>query len=121
MVSLVVLLLLAGSNCFAAQAAASDIPEKEKACLALASARNLTILSARLMNAAGATSQYCYVRGLISPAIHYHVQFPLPENWNGRFLYWGDGGTDGDLDFANTRLAQGYAVTNSNTGHDNGT
>jgi len=120
MVSLVVL-LLAGSNCSAAQSAAPDMSEKEKACLALAGARNLTILSARLMHAAGAASQYCYVRGLISPAIHYHVQFPLPENWNGRFLYWGDGGTDGDLDFANTRLAQGYAVTNSNTGHDNGT
>jgi len=120
MVSLVVL-LLAGSNCYTAQTAVSDMSETDKACLALAGARNLTILSARLMNAAGAASQYCYVRGLIAPAIHYHVQFPLPENWNGRFLYWGDGGTDGDLDFANTRLAQGYAVTNSNTGHDNGT
>ena len=41
-------------------------------------------------------------------------------NWNGRFLQWGDGGKDGDLDFANHRLAQGYAVTNSNMGHDNG-
>src|SRR6185369_5965911 len=31
-----------------------------------------------------------------------------------------DGGKDGSLDFADNRLAQGYAVANSNTGHDNG-
>ena len=33
---------------------------------------------------------------------------------------WGDGGKDGDLDFADHRVAEGYAVANSNTGHDNG-
>ncbi len=33
----------------------------------------------------------------------------------------GDGGKDGDLDFADHRVAQGYAVANSNTGHDSGT
>jgi feruloyl esterase len=66
-------------------------------------------------------SAYCYVRGIISPAIHFHAQLPLPENFNGRFLQWGDGGKDGDLDFANHRVAEGYAVTNSNTGHDSGT
>ena len=32
----------------------------------------------------------------------------------------GDGGKDGDLDFADHRLAEGYAVANSNTGHDSG-
>ncbi len=121
MVSLAVLsLLLAGSNSLAAQNAGPNLSEKERACLALANVRNLTILSAKLVEAKGATPQYCYVRGLISPAIHYHVQLPSPENWNGRFLMWGDGGKDGDLDFADQRLAQGYAVANSNTGHDNG-
>jgi hypothetical protein len=44
MVSLVVMLLPAGSNCFAGQAASSDMSEKEKACLALADARNLTMV-----------------------------------------------------------------------------
>ena len=61
------------------------------------------------------------MRGIISPAIHFHAQLPLIGNWNGRFLQWGDGGKDGDLDFANHRVAEGYAVTNSNTGHDSGT
>ena len=120
MISLVALLLLAASNGLAAQTGNPDSSEREKACQALANIRNLTVLSAKLVNATGATPEYCYVRGLIAPAIHFHVQLPLPANWNGRFLHWGDGGTDGDLDFADARLAQGYAVANSNTGHDTG-
>ncbi len=90
-----------------------------QACEALAFTGNLTILSASIMPAQGTTPAYCYVRGLSGPATHYHVQLPLPGNWNSRFLQWGDGGKDGDLDFANHRLAEGYAVANSNTGHDN--
>ncbi|HSH75099.1 MAG TPA: tannase/feruloyl esterase family alpha/beta hydrolase, partial [Longimicrobiales bacterium] len=35
-------------------------------------------------------------------------------------LMWGDGGKDGDLDFADHRLAEGYAVANTNMGHDAG-
>ena len=90
------------------------------ACSALTQARNLTILSAELRENSVGGESYCYVRGLMSPAIHYHAQLPLPRNWNGRFLQWGDGGKDGDLDFADHRVAEGYAVTNSNTGHDSG-
>ena len=54
------------------------------------------------------------------PAIQFHVQLPFPSEWNGRFLKWGDGGKDGDLDFADARVTECYAVANSNTGHDNG-
>ena len=89
------------------------------ACEALLHLRNLTITHAGLSDTAAAVS-YCYVRGILPPAIHFHVQLPLPTNWNGRFLKWGDGGKDGDLDFADHRVAEGYAVANSNTGHDNG-
>ena len=46
------------------------------------------------------------------------MQLPLPGNWNGRLLNIGDGGKDGVLNFADQRLTQGYAVANSNTGHD---
>ena len=95
-------------------------PGDEAACRALARVRNLTILSAELLEADGSAPRQCYVRGLISPAIQYHVQLPLPDQWNGRFLSWGDGGKDGDLDFAHHRVAQGYAVANSNSGHDSG-
>jgi feruloyl esterase len=119
MVSLVVLVLASGSE-VAAQNAATNVSETERACSALSAIRNLTIISASLADAKGSTPQYCYVRGVIQPAIHFHAQLPLPEKWNGRFLHIGDGGTDGDLDFSDQRLAQGYAVVNSNTGHDTG-
>ena len=51
-----------------------------------AQAQNLTILSAELRENSGGSEPYCYVRGLISPAIHWHAQLPLPRNWIGRFL-----------------------------------
>ena len=96
------------------------VSEQQLACEALAQTRNLTITEARWVEATETTPQYCYMKGVISPAIVYHMQLPLPENWNGRLLNIGDGGKDGDLDFADHRLDQGYAVANSNMGHDNG-
>lgn len=108
-------LLILIANSAAAQSA-SDVA----ACENLLDLRNLTITRAGIRENQQDGSPYCYVRGIISPAIHFHAQLPLPENWNGRFLQWGDGGKDGDLDFADHRVAEGYAVTNSNMGHDNG-
>ena len=96
------------------------LSEKQLACEALSEMRNLTITLAQLVEATEETPEYCYVKGTISPGIAYHVQLPLPENWNERLLNIGDGGKDGDLDFADYRLAEGYAVANSNMGHDNG-
>ena len=93
---------------------------EREACEALIDTPNLTITHARIVPAAGRTPAYCYLKGTVAPAISYHLQLPLPGNWNGRFVNWGDGGKDGDLDYAEHRLAQGYAVANSNTGHDSG-
>lgn len=89
-------------------------------CEALQALSDMTILDADIRANPADGASYCYVRGIISPAIHFHVQLPLQQNWNGRFLQWGDGGKDGDLDFAPQRLAEGYAVANSNLGHDSG-
>ena len=100
--------------------AQDNLEAPKAACLALKDIPNLTILSPSLKQAELSTRQYCYVKGIIGPAIVYHLQLPLPKDWNGRFLHWGDGGKDGDLDFADHRLAEGYAVANSNAGHDNG-
>ena len=108
--------VLAGCIPLAQAQSAADV----QACEALVYTPNLTILSADLRQAQGNTPAYCYVRGLIGPATQYHVQLPLPSQWNGRFLQWGDGGKDGDLDFADHRVAEGYAVANSNMGHDSG-
>ncbi len=89
-------------------------------CEALQELRNMTILAANIRTNPADGASYCYVRGIISPAIHFHVQLLLQQSWNGRFLQWGDGGKDGDLDFAPQRVAEGYAVANSNLGHDSG-
>ena len=104
----------------------AGLSQQQTACEALTDIRNLAITSAELRKVDESRAlrlgydvvQYCYVKGIISPAIRFHVQLPLPENWNGRFLNWGDGGMDGDLDFADGRVAEGYAVANSDTGHD---
>jgi feruloyl esterase len=106
----------AGSGLIVAQTHLED----EAACKALLETRNLTLRLAQLVEATEATPRYCYVKGLISPAIVYHVQLPLPRDWNGRFVNWGDGAKDGDLDFSDHRVTEGYAVANSNTGHDAG-
>lgn len=113
--SLVVILCTGGANTFAQNSSNAEL-----SCEALSDLRSLTITRAEVTENPFDGSSYCYVRGIISPAIHFHAQLPLPENWNGRFLQWGDGGKDGDLDYANHRVAEGYAVTNSNMGHDNG-
>ena len=91
------------------------------ACRILLEMPTLTVTYAVLKPANGSTPQHCYIQGTISGRIRFHMQLPVGADWNGRLLNIGDGGKDGDLDFANHRLAQGYAVANSNTGHDAGT
>jgi feruloyl esterase len=98
----------------------ATIEEERTACEALLALPNLTITTAKIVDAAGPVPRYCYVRGSIPPGIRFHVQLPLRAAWNGRFLKFGDGTKDGDLDYADHRLAEGYAVANSNMGHDAG-
>ncbi len=60
-------------------------------------------------------------------AVRFHLR--LPARWNGRFLFQGGGGTNGDIGTAIgagqpggiPALAQGYAVISTDTGHDNKT
>jgi len=55
-------------------------------------------------------------------AIRFHLR--LPRSWNGRFLFMGGGGTNGNLGTAlgppQQGLAQGFAIVSTDTGHDNG-
>jgi len=95
----------------------TDLAEQ---CAALTETPNLSLYMAEWQPAGEAGAAHCYVKGLIAPNIHYYVQLPPPDLWNGRFLNWGDGGFDGDLDYAPHRVAEGYAVANSNMGHDSG-
>lgn len=60
---------------------------------------------------------------------HYAIRFHLrmPEAWNGRFLFQGGGGSNGELGDALGRnapygppaLLQGFAVVSQDSGHDN--
>jgi feruloyl esterase len=60
-------------------------------------------------------------------AIGFHLR--LPTQWNGRFLFQGGGGTDGDVGDAigvvtagvPTALDRGFAVISTDAGHDNRT
>ncbi len=60
-------------------------------------------------------------------AVRYHLR--LPVDWNGRFLFQGGGGTNGELGSATgtlqpgmpTGLERGFAVVSTDTGHDNST
>jgi len=125
-----VLLLACACGAAAAQTAESQVTAREEqSCRALAGfvqpgptggVSNLAILSAAPRTTSGSGVGYCYVRGFIPPGIQYHVQLPFPGRWNERFLHWGDGGKDGGLNLADHRVAQGYAVANSNMGHDAG-
>jgi feruloyl esterase len=94
--------------------------DRQVSCEALLDMPNLTITRAVSRPASGSTPAHCYVQGTIDSRIRFHMQLPLHGNWNGRLLNIGDGGKDGVLNFADRRLAQGYAVANSNTGHDSG-
>jgi feruloyl esterase len=78
--------------------------------------------------------QHCEVIGVMRErtgtdgqpyAVKYHLR--LPVDWNGRFLFQGGGGTNGQLGAAigalqpgmPTGLEQGFAVVSTDTGHDN--
>lgn len=81
-----------------------------------------------------AMPEHCEVIGTLrertgADGQHYAVKFHLrlPLQWNGRFLFQGGGGTNGNLGPANgslqpgtpTALEQGFAVVSTDTGHDN--
>ncbi|MDO6414724.1 tannase/feruloyl esterase family alpha/beta hydrolase [Sphingomonas sp. BIUV-7] len=58
-------------------------------------------------------------------AIRFHLR--LPDDWNGRFLFQGGGGTNGEIGNATgpvsrgtpSALQRGYAVVSQDSGHDN--
>jgi hypothetical protein len=75
---------------------------------------------------------YCRVDGVIDPrtgvdARPYAIGFELrlPDNWNGRFLFQGGGGLNGNIipplgmpgASNNPGLARGFAVVSTDTGH----
>jgi len=81
------------------------------------------ISTASVIAATGETPEHCRVTGLIAPEIRFELL--LPSAWNGRLYMFGNGGYAGEaLDAAgraaNARraVAKGFAVAQTNTGHD---
>jgi len=82
-----------------------------------------SIDTATLVPAAGGTPEYCRILGLVAPEIRFEVS--LPTSWNGRLYMFGNGGYAGEPLSAGGRaarrssaIAKGFAVAQTNTGHD---
>jgi Tannase and feruloyl esterase len=107
--------------------------------LAAAKLANATIQSAQMVAAGefsppqaplagGAPANYkalpafCRVQGVLEPSSDSHIEFEvwLPASgWNGRYEGLGNGGFAGAIDYAGLAgaVAQGYAASDSDTGH----
>jgi len=105
---------------FAAQATPARPADDEAACAALREMADVTVTYAVMKPATATAPPHCYVQGNIQGRIRFHMQLPMRAGWNGKLVNIGDGGKDGDLDFADNYVAEGYATANSNMGHDAG-
>jgi feruloyl esterase len=83
----------------------------------------LSIDAATAMAARGSTPEFCQITGLIVPEVRFEVS--LPAKWNGRLYMFGNGGYAGENLFGAARLrvrdralAAGFAVAQTDTGHD---
>jgi hypothetical protein len=89
-----------------------------------------------MMGPVGPLPEHCELTAVMHERVgsdgqHYAIRFHLrlPGQWNGRFLFEGGGGTEGELGLAigfigigvPPAIAQGYAVVSQDAGHDNAT
>lgn len=118
-----VVLLLPLSACDT-QTSVSALPpvrqSPDTGCQLLHRLRDITIIYTEEVAEDENQPAHCYAKGIISGSITFHIQLPGVDIWNGNLVHLGDGGADGDLDMIPSILADGYAVVNSNTGHDTG-
>jgi feruloyl esterase len=126
-------LVAAGSACVAQVVLASG----EAACVALVGQNvypNTTIVSARMQPPSPARKRpaFCEVTLSVKPVPHSDIKVVvrMPEGWNGKLLGSGGGGWAGNItleapgpnlpDGATPGLVGGYAVVQTNTGHEVG-
>lgn len=96
-----------------------------KSCKAIGSFKSGDIvqITSEKVSTADNTPGFCRVKGMLDPEIEFEIS--LPDKWNGRFYMIGNGGHAGEaLDDA-MRVSQvadalkvGFAVAQTNTGHD---
>jgi hypothetical protein len=85
--------------------------------------KEIVKITAATVSASAAAPPYCKVTGLLDPEIAFEVS--LPAKWNGRFYMIGNGGHAGESLEDASRTSQrdaalqvGFAVAQTNTGHD---
>ncbi|MBN1569738.1 MAG: tannase/feruloyl esterase family alpha/beta hydrolase [Acidobacteria bacterium] len=99
--------------------------EPAKTCEAIGQFKSKEIvqITATAIAATAGTPAYCKVTGMLDPEIAFEVS--LPTGWNGRFYMIGNGGHAGEsledpsrTSQRNAALQIGFAVAQTNTGHD---
>ncbi|MDR0843149.1 MAG: tannase/feruloyl esterase family alpha/beta hydrolase [Acidobacteriota bacterium] len=98
-------------------------PGKDCALLGGFKATDIVKIDAAAVPAANTAPAYCRVSGQLAPEIAFEVS--LPDKWNGRFYMIGNGGHAGEalddpsrISQVAEALAHGFAVAQTNTGHD---
>jgi hypothetical protein len=99
--------------------------EPARACEAMRNFKSNEIaqITVTAISATAEIPAFCRVTGLLSPEIAFEVS--LPAKWNGRFYMIGNGGHAGEsledpgrVSQRNDALKIGFAVAQTNTGHD---
>ena len=104
----------------------STTPRPPKAaCAHLRSLTNydFSIDNATIVPAQGDVPEFCLVMGQVMPEVRFELA--LPKDWNGRLYMFGNGGFAGEslvvparTNTRNAAVRRGFAVTQTNTGHD---
>src|SRR5260370_2943569 len=111
----------------AAPSASAAMPNCTVATVAAIGVRRMTIVSATVVPATATDPEYGEVRGRVDAGGNSAgFRFQLPVSWNGKLLFYGVGGTGGNVlapspngvDRA-ASLGKGYATAVTDTGHQN--
>jgi len=96
-----------------------------KSCETISSFKSseLVQITSEKVSSVDSVPSFCRVKGMLDPEIAFEVS--LPAKWNGRFYMIGNGGHAGEALNSPMRLSQinqalqfGFAVAQTNTGHD---
>jgi len=116
--SLLLLLILSSTGL-----AQNSKPKQDCHALISATGYEFSIDTAILVPAAGETPEFCLLTGQVIPEVRFELS--LPTSWNGRLYMFGNGGFAGEVLTAGNRvgirnlaLKRGFAVAQTNTGHD---
>ncbi len=103
----------------------TNLRKPKQDCRALVSSTGyeFSVDTATLVPASGELPEFCQVLGQVEPEVRFELS--LPTSWNGRLYMFGNGGYAGEnltaparANARNSALKHGFAVAQTNTGHD---